>query len=105
MVSASDLTATPRRYACSKSSTCAPSPIRQRPMARLSASSKPHCANGPTLGLTRHPTTEPNIAAVASEIQLVQEHRSLKSKPPISRLGLTEDRYSSVITLAVDQFT
>ncbi len=43
-------------YACSKSSTCVPSPIRRKPMARLSGSFKPHCGNGPTLGPTKPQT-------------------------------------------------
>ncbi len=58
--SASDPVATPRHCACSKSSTCAPNPTRQKPMARPSASSKPRCANGPTPKLTSPQITAPS---------------------------------------------
>ena len=56
---ASDPVATPRHCACSKSSICAPSPTRRKPMARPSASSKPACANGPMPAPTTPQTTAP----------------------------------------------
>ena len=74
------------------SSTFAPGPIRRGPTARPSASSRPPCANGPTLAPT--PTSDRRAAALPIWLHRYNWHRphgSLKSHPPISRLGLTED--------------
>src|SRR5690348_16033881 len=49
----------PRRCACSKSSICAPGPTPRKPMAKLSASSRPACANGPMPAPTALPTSAP----------------------------------------------
>jgi Integrase core domain len=41
-------------------------PTRPRPMARPSASSKPHCENGPTLVLIRTQISEPSNCSTGS---------------------------------------
>ena len=76
----------------SVSSTSAPSPIRPRPTARPSASSKPRCANGPMPAPIN--TSDQRAAELPIWLHRYNWHRphgSIKSKPPISRLGLTED--------------
>ena len=71
-------------------STSRPGPIPRKPMARPSASSKLHSANGPM----PKPISAQIIVAQSSPLWLHRynwhrPHGSIGAKPPISKLGLT----------------
>ena len=64
----------------------------RRPMARPSASSRPHCANGPMLApITTRTSDRPRCSYWLHRYNWHRPHGSLKANTPISRLGLSED--------------
>ena len=65
-------------------------PYAPKSNGKPSASSRPACANGPAPAPAALPTRAP-VASLASPLQLASPHGGLKSKPPTSRLTLTED--------------
>ena len=82
-----------------------PGPARQRPMARPSASSRPHCANGPCA--IAYPASHVRAAELPRWLHRYDWHRphgSLNSKPQISRLALARGKLLRLHSQIVSAF-